>query len=149
MAQSTGLTVRLHERERISLPVQFTVAEEHRTQVRFATTSNVTNRQTITGIAIDLSRGGLGIECGQFLPRLCEGKIRIFDASFSDATPEALLQIEPAIEFRVKVRRTILADHEPTYTIGLAFVNPTDDLRTKVDVLCESFIASDQEGGDE
>lgn len=126
MAQQSDLTVRLYQRENIQLPVEFVVSEDHREQVRFTPNSTATSRHTILGTAIDVSRGGMGMMVGEFLPRMCEGVIRVFRQGTGGMSEEA--RGEPLIEAPVKVRRVLLTSHDPTYSVGMSFYNPQPDL---------------------
>jgi hypothetical protein len=134
MSQTSGLSIRRHTRERVELPVEFVVDETHRSQVRFSTRSTALNRHTIPGTATDLSRGGLGIECALFLPRMCSGEIRIF----APGAPGS----EPRIVAHAKVRRVLLTGHDPNYLIGLAFVDPDPGLPELIDGLLAELDAA-------
>jgi len=148
MTQNPGLSVRQHEREEVRLPVQFVIADEHREQVRFSSLSSAPNRYTIHAVATDVSRGGLGVRSRFYLPRMCEGIVRIFDLDETEATPVRLLETGPVIEARAKVRRVILAGHEPTYVIGFAFIGADDGLAGQMEALCERRLAG-KRGGDD
>lgn len=132
MAQASGLTVRQHEREAFELSVEFVVCEAHREQVRFSPMSAAQEPHVTRGTATDISSGGIGLVCRQFVPRMCEGTVRVFDpnpvGTSSDGTPIH----EVAFEHRVKVRRVALGSHEPTYAIGVAFVDPEPDIDQRV-----------------
>lgn len=124
MSSQSGLRVRQHHRREIELPVEFVVAEHQRVQVRFSSNSSAVNEYTIRGTSVDISPGGMGFSSREFLPRLCEGSLRVFDptpvGTRSDGTPI----LEVAFEQRVKVRRVQMTSHEPTYFIGVSFADP-------------------------
>ncbi len=124
MSSQSGLRVRQHHRREIELPVEFVVAEEHRTQVRFSNSSSAMDDHTIRGTSVDISPGGMGFASRQFLPRMCEGLLRVFDPApvgmRSDGTP--ILEVE--FEQRVMVRRVQMTSDEPTYFIGVSFADP-------------------------
>ncbi len=75
-------------------------------------------------MSVDISPGGMGFSCGQYLPRMCEGSLRVFDpmpvGNRADGTPI----LEVAFEQRVKVRRIQMTSHEPTYFVGVSFADP-------------------------
>lgn len=148
MAPISGLTVRQHKRESIDLPVQFIVDETHRAQVRFTVSSTAVNQNTIQGIATDLSKGGLGMESLLFLPRLCEGVIRIFHRTDDDLNPKTIQESMPVIEARVKVQRVVLSSHEPTYAIGMSFLDPPPDLHERISKLCVNAADSESAWSD-
>ena len=121
---SSGLRVRQHHRREIELPVEFVVAQEYRDQVRFSSQSSAIDDHSLRGTSVDISPGGMGFMCRQFLPRLCEGSLRVFDpmpvGTRADGTPI----LEVAFEQRVKVRRVQMTSPEPSYFVGLSFADP-------------------------
>ena len=124
MSSQSGLRVRQHHRREIELPVEFVVAEEYRDQLRFSAKSSAINDHSLRGTSVDISPGGMGITCRQFLPRQVEGSLRVFDpmpiGTRADGTPI----LEVAFEQRVKVRRVQMTSPEPSYFIGLSFADP-------------------------
>jgi len=124
MSSQSGLWVRQHHRREIELSIEFVVAEEHRGQVRFSAQSSAIDDHTLRGTSIDISPGGMGFSCRQYLPRMCEGSLRVFDpmpvGNRADGTPI----LEVAFEQRVKVRRIHMTSHEPTYFVGVSFADP-------------------------
>src|SRR5688572_18035411 len=131
MAQTSGLTVRQHEREGIEVPVEFYVCPEHGSQVHFSSGSAAQGQHVIRGKAIDISSGGMGLEFRQFLPRMCEGTVRVFAPNpMLDGDGAALY--EPVFEHRVKVRRVYLVGREPLYSMGVAFVNHGPDIDERI-----------------
>lgn len=141
MASKIGLSVRQHEREEIQLPVEFTVCDEHREQVRFSSSSSAGRPHVIQGKVTDISRGGLGIDCHLFLPRMCEGKVRIFHGAVAIPQSDPESAREPIFETRVKVRRVLLRGHDTTYQIGLAFLNAPENIE---ELILNVFHASDE-----
>ena len=102
MSQKSGLTVRQHEREAVELSVEFVVAEPHREQVRFSAMSGAAQGHVTRGAATDISPGGVGFVCPQFVPRMCEGTVRVFNprpsGTAADGTPVYEVMFEhPAI----------------------------------------------------
>lgn len=120
MTKTSGLTVRQHERAGIQVPVEFVVCNEHGVQVRFSPQSNSPDHHIISAVAIDISPGGLGMECRHFLPRMCEGVVRIINGG------------EVVLEQRAKVRRVFLTGRDPKYMIGVAFIAPPDDIEQRI-----------------
>ncbi len=124
MSSQSGLRVRQHHRREIELPVEFIIAPEHRTQVRFGSNSSAMNDHSLRGMSVDISPGGMGLSCQQFLPRMCEGTLRLFDPMPVGARPDGTPILEVAFEQRVKVRRVQMTSHEPRYFIGVSFADP-------------------------
>ena len=113
MAQARGLRIRQHERWEIELPVQFVVCDEHRLQVRFSSDSSTADDGGLRGTSIDISPGGLAVASRQFVPRSCEGVVRVFDTTpigtRDDGTP--ILQ-------RGKMERSTITMPASTHTVG-------------------------------
>ena len=146
MSSDSGLRVRQHHRREIELPVEFVVAEEYRDQVRFSSNSSAINDHSLRGTSVDISPGGLGFTSRQFLPRLCEGSLRVFDpmpvGTRADGTPI----LEVAFEQRVKVRRVQMTSPEPTYFIGLSFAEPEN---VDPDISNRMFLLAPDPGSDQ
>ena len=126
MSSQSGLRVRQHHRREIELPVEFIVAEEYRDQVRFGSKSTAINEYSLRGTSVDISPGGMGFTAGQFLPRQCEGLLRVFDPMPIGTRADGMPMLEVAFEQRVKVRRVQMTSHEPTYFIGVSFADPAN-----------------------
>jgi c-di-GMP-binding flagellar brake protein YcgR len=135
MSQTSGLTVRQHQRNELAFDVEFVVDESHRDQVRFSPMSKASEAHVTRGIATDVSSGGLGMLCGQFVPRMCEGAVRVYDPTPVGAGTDGSPIHEVVFEHRVKVRRVTLGSHEPTYALGLAFVDASADIEERVNAL--------------
>jgi c-di-GMP-binding flagellar brake protein YcgR len=145
MPRNTGLTVRQHEREDIDLSIEFVVADKHRPQVHFSSTSAAVDQHAVRGLASDLSSGGMGLELRQFLPRSCEGSVRVFDPHSVGVKRDGTPIHEVAFEHPVKVRRVIMLDHDPTYAVGVSFIDPAPDLQQKIsDLLARAPRRGDQ-----
>ncbi len=147
MSQTSGLTIRQHERREIELPVEFVVAEEHRQQVRFSSSSGADNQETVRGHSVDISVGGLGISSRHYLPRACPGVVRVYDPAATGDGPDDSALLNVAFEHRVKVRRAQMTSPEPTYFIGLSFIDPEPDVAERI----ASFLhkIGSPSGGDE
>jgi c-di-GMP-binding flagellar brake protein YcgR len=140
MATQRGLTVREHERQRVEMPVEFVICDEHRTQVRFTTSSSAMEQFAVDGVTMDLSAGGLGFTSKQLVPRNCEGTVRVFAPTISCPVDGRLEQAAPPhLEHRARVRRVWMNGRDGTYAIGLAFVDPTPQLERKVDELVHAM----------
>ncbi len=133
MARTTGLTIRQHERAAIELDAEFIVGETHSAQVRFSPSSSAVNKATVRGIASDVSPGGMGLSLEQFLPRGCEGTVRIYRKVPATDVEGAWRDV--VFEHAVVVRRVFLASHDPSYSIGMSFADPGPGLPKQVEEL--------------
>ncbi len=135
MAQARGLRIRQHERWEIELPVEFVVCDGHRLQVRFSSASSAMDDGALRGTSIDISPGGLALASRQFVPRSCEGVVRVFDTTpvgtRGDGTP--ILQL--IFEQPAKVRRVRMLSHEPLYKVGLSFLDLDPQTEQKIAAL--------------
>ena len=84
----------------------------------------------------DISRGGLGFDSYLFLPRMCEGKVRIFDEATTVSQIEPEHPCLPILEARVKIKRVLLQGQDPSYQIGIAFLDPPDNIEGTVCEQC-------------
>jgi hypothetical protein len=139
---ASQLTVRHFDRDAIELTAQLVIAEAHREQIRFSAASGASDSHIVSVTAEDISAGGAGAMCSQFIPRMAEGLLRVFgpssakDAHGGAALPDAIF------EQRVKVRRVRLASDEPSYALGLAFFDPDQNVEARVKDLLKSISAS-------
>lgn len=138
MSEARGLRIRQHERCEIELPVQFIVCDEHSSQVRFSSVSSAVNDGLLQGTSIDISSGGLALASRQFVPRSCEGIVRVFEPAPAETVGDATPNLRPVFEQRAKVRRTRMVSHEPLYKIGLSFIDFCPDFEQKIAVLREA-----------
>lgn len=137
MSQARGLRIRQHERREIELPVQFIVCDEHSLQVRFSSVSSAMDGGVLQGTSIDISSGGLALATHQFVPRRCEGIVRVFEPASAGTRGDATPNLRPILEQRAKVRRTRMLGHEPLYKIGLSFLEFGPDFDQKIAMLQE------------
>jgi c-di-GMP-binding flagellar brake protein YcgR len=135
VSQTSGLTVRQHEREGILVPVELIIGGASAAQVRLSPSSNARTAHTIRGEAVDISSGGMGLRCRHFVPRMCEGTLRVFAPSTNRTGDEGSGDGELMFEQQIKVRRVVLIGREPAYALGVAFVDPTPDLDRRIDEL--------------
>ncbi len=124
MSRESGLRVRQFRRREIELPVEFVIAEPNRLQVRYSSSSSATNEYTVRGTSVDISPGGMGFVCRQFVPRMTEGSLRVFDPTPAATRPDGTPIFEVAFAQRVRVRRIRMISGKPTYFIGVAFADP-------------------------
>lgn len=132
MSKTSGLTVRQHEREGIQVPIEFVVCEEHRGQVHFSSSSSALGQHAVKGMAVDISPGGMGLELRQFIPRMCEGVVRVLLPSSIEIVGASEALRDVAFEHRAKVRRIFLTGRDPVYTVGVAFVNPGPEVDAQI-----------------
>jgi hypothetical protein len=132
---STGLTVRQYEREELELPVEFSIGDEHTRQIKLSSTSSAPSAHMIRGTLRDISPGGMGFFSTQFLPRMCEGTIRIFDQ-----------RSQVIFQHRVKVRRVIQHDRQPTYALGLAFIDPEAGIEQTINFMLGQIESAGKSG---
>lgn len=139
MERISGLTVRQYERESLNFAMEFVIDEAHRGQVRFSSMSSAPEPHMTRGRLLDISSGGVGFVCPQFVPRMCEGAIRIFSPAAGGTARDGSPNHEMLFEHAVKVRRVVLESHEPTYSVGAAFVEPAGDIEDRVARLLASL----------
>jgi len=144
----SGLTTRHFERREIDLPMEFAVAEPQRDQVRFSPRSGAASAYAVAGRAVDVSPGGLGVRIQQFIPRMAEGVLRVFESEPAGASAGAPRRAV-AFEHRVKVRRIVMCGHEPTYLVGVAFIDPAPDLDRRVRAILPQVAPIDPNPGAE
>ncbi len=100
------------------------MAQEYRDQLRFSAKSSAIDDHSLRGTSVDISPGGMGFTSRQFLPRQCEGLLRVFDPMPVGMRADGTPILEVAFEQRVKVRRVQMTSQEPTYFIGVSFADP-------------------------
>jgi hypothetical protein len=127
--KTSGLTVRQYERAGIQVPVEFVVCNEHGVQVRFSPQSGTPDHHVVAAVAVDISSGGLGMECRSFIPRMTEGLVRISNGG------------DVLLEQRAKVRRVYSVGREPKYMIGLSFMSPPEDIESRIRDIVARFEA--------
>ena len=144
MSSQSGLRVRQHHRREIELPIEFVVEEEHRTQVRFSANSSALDDHTLRGTSVDISPGGMGFTCSEFVPRMCEGHLRVFDPLPVGTKPDGTPILEVALEQQVKVRRVQMTSDDPVYFIGVSFADPDS---VDPDIGNRMILLTEQAGG--
>jgi hypothetical protein len=133
MAKSSStLTTRQFERREMNLSAELIIAPEHRTQVKFSAMSNAADQHVVRGRATDVSPGGVGFTCRQFLPRMTEATLRIFDSKPVGTARDGTPIHEVIFEQRVKVKRAYMTSHEPTYSLGTAFIDSPPDIDDRI-----------------
>jgi hypothetical protein len=117
-APSGGLTVRQFDRRTIDFAAELCIREAHRSQVKFSGTSAATDRYLAPMRTLDISHGGMGLSSRLYVPRMCEGVIRLFGEPLQDTDDQ---RRHVVLEATVKVRRVAMTGPEPTYFIGISF----------------------------
>jgi len=135
MPQTSGLTVRQHERAGIEMAVELEVCEAHASQVLFSSTASASGQHVIRGKAIDISPGGMGIESRQFLPRMVEGTVRVFAPDKSRKNRDGSAVLNLVFEQPVKVRRVSQLSREPSYNLGVAFLGAGIEMDQRIATL--------------
>lgn len=80
---------------------------------------------------VDCSPGGLGLQISVFLPRKCR----------------AVIQIADFFRAKLRVRRVVMADRQPSYYIGCSFEERSDEFdRAISDLLRRARAQRQQEG---
>lgn len=132
MSTSRGLRVRQHERWDIKLSAEFVVSDDHSAQVKFSSGASVISEGTIRGETIDISPGGLAFVSRQFIPRRCEGIVRVFSPKPAGSKGDGKAILQVLFERQAKVRRIRTIDHQPSYKIGLSFDELDLDIEKKI-----------------
>lgn len=148
MNQDSGLTIRQHRRREIDLPIEFIVSDEHQSQVRFSAAAGTVDQHAVTGRSLDISPGGIGLTLSHFLPRMCEGVIRVFDPKPVDVKRDGTPVLDVAFEHRAKVRRVQMTDPAPKYFVGVAFVDAEANLDEQLGALFDRVNPSVEGIGD-
>ncbi len=133
MSQISGLTVRHHAREQFGLTIEFTVAPRDRDQVRFSKMSRARNPHVARGIATDISAGGLGWQSRLFVPRMCEGTVRVLRPGIH--LDDTIGPEDVVFEQDVRVRRVFIDGDDALYAIGVSFIDPPADVNERVEAL--------------
>ena len=102
------------------------------------------HEQAITGLAVDISAGGMGLITDHYVPRMCEGIVRVL-GPISDVPLQDPALRDIVFEHQVKVRRTSMASHKPAYSIGVSFLEPQADLAERIKSLMITFGSSELE----
>lgn len=123
MAKQSGLTTRQFERAEVDLDVEFAIASEHHAQVHFSANSSAPGADVVRGRATDISPGGIGVRSPLFVPRMCEGTIRVFGPSANGGGVESRRVI---FEHAAKIRRVYMDNADKQYALGVAFIQPND-----------------------
>ncbi|MBT8486817.1 MAG: PilZ domain-containing protein [Phycisphaerales bacterium] len=137
MSQTSGLTIRQHARESLELRAEFVVSDAHREQVRFSPMSGSTEAHVTRGVASDISAGGMGLICPQFVPRMCEGTVRVYGSEAVSFASDGAPVYDVIFEHTAKVRRVTLETHDPSFAIGMAFIDPAPDVEERVQRLLD------------
>jgi hypothetical protein len=77
----------------------------------------------------------MGLRCNHFVPRMCEARLRVFSPGQTRTADEPNNEGDLMFEQAIKIRRVTLISREPTYSLGVAFIDPTPDLDRRIDEL--------------
>ncbi len=111
---------RQYVRHEVSIEARIEPHADHAEQYRLA----VPDAQS--GLAVtDVSGGGLGIQCGIFVPKRMKVIVHVMAGSQVAGVASEVIRV------RAIARRCEMIDHKPTYLIGLQFVdaNGADEKR--------------------
>jgi hypothetical protein len=92
----------------------------------------------------------MGLSFKHFLPRMCEGSVRVFGPKPVGIGRDGAPIHDVIFEHEVKVRRVYLSSHEPTYAVGVSFIDPEPSLEGRVSSLLDRFgapVEGEQEKG--
>lgn len=107
---------RLFQRHAVHLDARVEPHPDHAGQWRLAQSDSQ------TGLAvIDVSKGGLGLRSGVYVPRSLRVTLHISGAGSEEVA------LDRALRIRAVVRRCAQLDHKPTYQIGLQFLDPSGE----------------------
>lgn len=134
-AHAQGLTTRQFERVDANLPAEFVIAQHHCNNVCFSATSAACNAHMVRGRVTDVSPGGIGLVMQCYVPRMCDGVVRVFAPGASTDQSGNSIVAEVIFEHAVKVRRVAMCDHTPTYSVGMAFQESEPDIEQRVNQL--------------
>lgn len=109
LSNTTGAAARQFVRKATRRAARIEVHPEHADQFRLS----FPDAQSEVFIT-DISKGGIGISASIFFPRNLRLTVHVPQ---SDGGPDLVL--------RVVARRCGLADHKPTYNVGLQFIDAT------------------------
>lgn len=109
----TSAPARQFRRHAARFEARLTPHPDHAAQFR------LTLPEAQCGMAVtDVSAGGLGLRCGIFLPKNL--RVNLVVKGLGEGSPAAALELT----VRAVVRSCSLVDHQPTYQIGLQFLDP-------------------------
>ena len=122
MAAVSGLTVRRYERHEVGLRAVLSLTGSSCHAIRFSATSE-TDAQAIEATLVDIGDGGLGVRASVMLPRGATMRVKVERLD----TPGSML-----FDAEVRLQRIVMKGREPTYLLGMAFVNQTPNLAQQV-----------------
>lgn len=115
-----NVSSRLHERRETRFGASVRVHPDHADQFRLSFPDALSDF-----IVTDVSKGGIGLRSSIYFPRNLRLTLSVRECSEHDNADS------PSLTIRVIVRRCVMTDHNPTYSVGLQFVDPsgTDEAR--------------------
>ncbi len=111
--ESKSLNTRLYRRRQWAVPVRIQVHPDQAEQLRFS----FPNEQSKASLD-DVSEGGMGLFTTTFLPRNARLEVHV-SLPAKDNSPAPAPKV-----FRTVVRRCTMVDVQPTYQIGLQYIDP-------------------------
>lgn len=130
MGDPSNFVIRRSDRHEIMLPVRLRIHESDRSQVRLSSRSGQRDGW-VSADLVDLASGGLGVVSPAFMPRGCRVDVQILSFGGDDAPP--------ILEIQSRVRRVVMTDRRPAYLVGLLFLDPTTEQRTKLQDLLDKI----------
>lgn len=110
VTDTTGASVRQFVRHETRRAARLEVHPEHAQQFRL----NYSGAALDVAV-VDISRGGLGLRCGFFIPRNMRLSVHV------DARGDTGNGASRTLKIRVIARRCTMVDHKPTYLVGLQY----------------------------
>jgi len=147
MIETSGLTVRQHERQEVAFPIELDIVPEHRAQVTFSASSGVSRPHIVEGETVDVSSGGAGLSVRRFVPRGTRALLSILDPVAVSARDDGSPIRTALFRNEVRVRRVSLSGHEPTYFLGVSFVGDMDDFDSRIANLIARLAESREPAG--
>lgn len=109
-ADTTGASVRQFVRHETRRAARLEVHPEHAPQFRLHYSG-----ANLDVAVVDISKGGLGLNCGFFIPR----NIRL--TVYIEVRADTGTGSSRSLKIRVIARRCTMVDHKPTYLVGLQY----------------------------
>lgn len=131
-----AIHARQHVRHSVSIEARIEPHPDHAEQYRLA----VPDAQS--GLAVtDVSRGGLGLRSGIFVPNRMKVIIHVMAGSQETGMASEVIRV------RAIARRCEMIDHKPTYLIGLQFVDASGVDEKRLIAVANQVVSGDS-GGD-
>lgn len=122
MAGVGGLTVRRFERHEVGLKAVLSLTGESARVVRFSSGSGV-DSSSIEAMLTDIGDGGLGLRTSLMLPRGVTVRVRV---------PHPTEAGTWLLDAEARLQRVAMKGREPSYLLGMAFVNQAPNLSQQI-----------------